>query len=39
MVVKVVELLRNADFTRVSDSTKPCNKPRIGQGNFSGLPE
>lgn len=34
VVVKVVELLQNVDFTRNSGSTKPRNKPRIGQGYF-----
>lgn len=34
MVVKVVESLRNVDFTRDSGSTKPRNEPRFGQGYF-----
>ncbi len=34
MVVKVVELLQNVDFTRDSGSTKPRNEPRFGQDYF-----
>ena len=34
MLDKVVELLRNVDFTRDSGSTKLRNKPRFGQGWF-----
>lgn len=34
VVAKVVELLRNVDFTRDSGSTKPRNELRFGQGYF-----
>ena len=35
MVDKVVELLQNVDYIRVSGATKPRNEPSFGQGNLS----